>query len=32
MGFKFPARRHFGFDDVLWLQLLVGSFQTIAGV
>ena len=32
MAFKFPARRHFGFYDVLWLPLLFESFQTIAGV
>ena len=31
MAFKFPARRHFGFYDMLWLPLLFGSFQTIAG-
>ena len=29
MAFKFPARRHFGFYDVLRLPLLFGSFQTI---
>ena len=31
MAFKFPACRHFGFYDVLWLPLLFGSFQTVAG-
>ena len=31
MAFKFPARRHLGFYDVLWLPFLFGSFQTIVG-
>ena len=28
MAFKFPARRHFGFYDVLWLPLLFGSLRS----
>ena len=29
MAFKFPARRHFGFYDVLWLPLLLEASKQL---